>query len=385
MTVAQVSVSFVLLTLAGLFLGTLRSLERVELGFDPDQLLLFRVDPRLSGYQAAEITPLYERLTERLEAVPGVRSVTHSRHPLLAGSFERTGDGVFVHGPGPEIQEGVAYLHRIRWNFFTTMGVPIVSGRALAATDDRQTPNVAVVNETFARSYFGTADAVGSQFSMGSPTADPWEIVGVVKDAKYTGQRDAIPPTLYVAHTQAGPSQVSFALRTAGDPSGLVPAVRAAISEVDPGLPIFETRTQVALASQRLSPERRLALLSSGSGLLALFLTCLALYGSLSYQVARRTQEIGIRMALGARRHRVIRSVLGEVLWLVAVGLLVGLPVAHVTASLVSEQLFGVEAGAIGVRFFAALAMLGVAVLAGYLPARRASQVEPVVALRQVA
>ncbi len=381
MVVGQVSLSFVLLTLAGLFVGTLRSLERVELGFDPSELLLFRVDPRLAGYEQAEIPTLYERLSERLEAVPGVRSVTLSRHPLLAGSYERTGDGVFVHGPGPEIQEGIPYVHRIRWNFFAAMETPIVAGRPLTAGDDGDTPRVAVVNERFARSFFPTDDPIGYQFSVGSPTDVRWEIVGVVRDAKYTGQRDAVPPTIYVAYTQAGTTQVNFALRTADDPSALIPAVRAAIRELDPDLPTFEMRTQVELARQRLSPERGLALLSSSFGLVALFLTCLALYGSLSYQVARRTREIGIRMALGAPRRRVMGSVLGGVVSLVAVGLLVGLPVAHVSARLISEQLFGLAAGAIEVRLFAALAMLGVAALAAYLPARRASRVDPVVAL----
>ena len=381
MTVTQVALAFVLLTLAGLFVGTVRSLQQVELGFDAEELLLFRVDPRLSGYRGSEIRDLYDRLAELLEAVPGVRAVTLSRHPLLAGSAERTGDGVFVLGPGSEIQQGVSYLHRVRWNFFAAMDMPIVSGRGLAETDNERAPLVAVVNEAFARSYFGSTDPVGYRFAIGSPTAEPFEIVGVAGDAKYTGQRDPVPATLYVAHGQAGPSQMSFAVRSAGDPTALVSAVRAAIREVDPNLPIFELTTQADLASRRLSVERRLASLSSGAGLLALFLTCLALYGTLSSQVARRTREIGIRMALGAPRHGVVSSVVREVLVLVSLGLIAGLPVAHLSARLVSDQLYTVEATSIGVRLVAMAAMLAIAAAAAYLPARRASQVDPVMAL----
>jgi ABC-type antimicrobial peptide transport system permease subunit len=174
---------------------------------------------------------------------------------------------------------------------------------------------------------------------------------------------------------------MSFAVRSAGDPSALVPDVRAAIREVDPNLPIFELTTQADLASRRLSVERRLASLSSGAGLLALFLTCLALYGTLSYRVARRTREIGIRMALGAPRRGVVRSVVREVLILVSLGLIAGLPVAHLSSYLVSDQLYTVEATSIGVRLVAMAAMLAIAAAAAYLPARRASQVDPVVAL----
>jgi predicted permease len=288
---------------------------------------------------------------------------------------------VFVHGPGAQVQQGIAYLHRVRWNFFSTMEMPILAGRALAASDDRNSPKVAVVNESFARAYFGTPVAVGSRFSMGTPDGAPFDIVGVVRDARYTGQRDAVPQTLYIPHLQAGPTQMNFALRTAGAPAALVPSVRAAIREVDPSLPIFEVRTQVDVADQRLSPERRLAWLSSGSGLLALLLTCLALYGTLSYNVSRRTPEIGIRMALGAQRAQVIGSVLREALTLVAVGLVLGLLAAQASAWLVADQLFGITAGASGVRFAATVVLLAVATLAAFIPARRASRIDPLVAL----
>jgi len=382
MTVAQVSLAFVLLTMAGLFVSTLQNLQRVELGFDIRSLLLFRVDPRLSGYKGAEIGTLYETLVERLEAVPGVRSVTLSRHPLLAGSSERTGDGLFVRGPGGQIQQGDAYLHRVRWNFFETMRVPVRAGRGLTAADDQRAPKVAVVNESFARHYFGAKSALGERFSFGSPTEESFEIVGVVKDAKYTGQRDAVPSTVYLAYQQAGPSQMNFAVRTSGDPLASVSGVRAAIREVDQRLPVFEMRTQAALADERLAAERRLAWLSSASGLIALLLTCLALHATLSVLVSRRTREFGIRMALGAQQSLLVRSVVGEALTLVGVGLLVGVLTAHGLTGLVREQIFGLQAGAPHVLVSAGLAMLAVGALAAYMPARQATRVDPVVALR---
>jgi predicted permease len=382
LTVAQVSLSFALLTVAGLLIGTLRNLEREDLGFDPEGLLLFRMDPRLSGYPGPAMFELYETLAERLEALPGVRSATLSRHPLLAGSSERTGDGLFVHAPGQEVQEGVAHLHRVRWNFFETMEMPLLSGRAFTASDDRGASLVAIVNEAFAATYYPGRSPVGGRFSFGHPEADAFEIVGVVGDAKYTGQRDAVPPTVYVHYIQAGPTQVNFAVRADGDPTLLIPGVRAAIREVAPDLPIFETRTQSALAEARLSAERRLAWTSSLVGLAALLLTCVALYGTVSSRVSRRTPEIGVRIALGASRRSVLGLVLAETAALVVTGIFAGALLAQASTRLLVEQLFHVSPNAADVRLSAALVMLCVGVLAAYVPAIRAARVDPMVALR---
>lgn len=382
MAVGQVGVSFVLVTLAGLFAVTLRNLEHVDVGFEADHLLLFRMDPRLSGYQGAEIPSVYETIAGRIESVPGVSAVTLSRHPLLAGSYERTGDGLFVQGPGTEIQEGTAYLHRVRWNFFETMGEPLLSGRALAPLDDGTAPHVAVVNETFVRRFFPSSDPIGGRFSFGSPTAPGWEIVGVVRDAKYTGLREDVPSTIYVPYTQAGPTQMNFAVRTAGDPMDLAPAVVSAIRSVDARLPVFELRSQLQVEGERLAGERRMAVISSGSGLLGLFLTSLALYGTLSFLVSCRIPEIGIRMALGAQRSRVVTAVVRETAVVVGVGVLIGLLVMQGASRLVAGQLFGLDAGAAPIQLLSALMLTAVGLAAAYLPARRASRVDPVAALR---
>jgi predicted permease len=381
-TVAQVSLSFVLLTLAGLFAGTLRNLQKEELGFDVAGLILFRIDPRLSNYRGADIGALYESLVERLEAVPGVGSVTMSRHALLAGSSEQTGDGLFVHGPGGRVQEGTALLHRIRWNFTEVMKLPLVAGRALAHTDDANARNVMLVNETFVRRHFQAADPLGTRITFGTPDDEGFEIVGVVRDAKYTSQRESVPPTVYVPYPQAGFTQMAFAVRTLSDPAALAPVVRAAIGEVAPNVPIFALTTQAELASAALSTERRLAWLASAFGLVALFLTCLALYGTLSYQVSRQAREIGIRMALGAPRQMVVGSILRRTMMLVGAGLILGLCATLPAGRIVAKQLFGVAPGALDVRILAAVVLLLMALLAAFLPARRAARVDPVSVLR---
>jgi hypothetical protein len=287
-----------------------------------------------------------------------------------------------VRGAEGQIHRGIAHLHRVRWNFFETMKLPVRAGRGLTAGDDQRAPKVAVVNESFARHYFGARNALGERFSFGSPTDEPFEIVGVVKDAKYTSQRDAVPSTVYIAYPQAGPSQMNFAVRTTGDPLASASGVRAAIREVDQRLPVFEMRTQAALADERLAAERRLAWLSSASGLIALLLTCLALHATLSVLVSRRTREFGIRMALGAQQGLLVRSIMREALTLVGVGLLVGALTAHGLTGLVREQIFGLQAGAPHVLLSAAIAMLAVGALAAYMPARQATRVDPMVALR---
>jgi hypothetical protein len=262
------------------------------------------------------------------------------------------------------------------------MEMPLRSGRALTVRDDGAAPRVAVVNEAFARSYYAGENPLGGRFSFGSPAEPTIEIVGVVADAKYTGQRDAAPPTVYVPYPQAGVTQVNFALRTDGDPALLVADVRSAVHDENPRLPIFEVRTQEALALERVSTERRLAWASTLGGAIALLLTCVALYGTVSWQVARRTREIGIRVALGAERPDVLASVVVETVSLVAVGLIGGALLTRATAPLLMTQLFEVDPGAPGVQLTAALVLLIVALAAASVPARRAARVDPLVALR---
>lgn len=381
-TAGQVGLSFVLLTVAGLLVGTLRNLEHVDLGFDTAGLLTFRVDPRLGGYRGADIGALYERMVERLEALPRVRSVTLSRHALLAGSYERAGDGWFLRRDDGEVVEGSGYVQRVRWNFPEAMAMRVVNGRALGPDDDGRAPRVALVNEAFVRRYVGASDPLGVRFGFGSPDDDVFEIVGVLADAVYATQREPATPTAYIPYTQAGVTQVAFALRASGDRSALVDGVREAVRQVDPALPIFDVRTSDELARARIATERRLAWLSTAVGVVALLLTSLALYGSLAYRIARQAPEIGIRIALGARRAQVVGSVVRHTAALVAAGLVGGTLLAALTGRLVEAQLFQIDAGAPGVRLMAATVLFAVALLAAYAPARRAAGVDPVRALR---
>jgi predicted permease len=380
--IAQVAMSLLLLIGAGLFAGTLRNLQVVDLGFNRENLLLFRVDPMLSGYNRAQITNLYQQIIERIEAVPGVRSATLSRHPLLSGSA-RNGP-VFVQGqpPRPD-EENIVYTNPVEASFFETMEMPILFGRSLSPRDDERAPKVAVINQTMARRYFGDENPVGRRFGFGSPeTSGQIEVVGVARDAKYTDLRQETPPTFYTPYRQEPPGQVNFAVRTSGDAKAMIASIRQAVREVEQNLPLFDIKTQSEQADESLAGERLFATLSSFFGLLALLLASIGLYGVMSYNVARRTNEIGIRMALGANRIDVIRLVLRETLLLVFTGSIIGMGAAFATTRLIESMLYGLTPNDPVIISLAVLLLLAVAALAGYLPARRASQVDPMVALR---
>jgi predicted permease len=381
--VTQVALSFLLLVGAGLFLRTLRNLQQVAPGFNAQNLLLFRVDPRLSGYQGERLRDVYQRMSERIEAVPGVRSVTFSRHPLLAGSHAIRE----FYPPGQSADRNNApgaNIHIVRANFFDSMELPIQLGRGLSPQDDATAPRAAVINQTLARRYFPDDNPVGKRFSFDPDRRGEIEIVGVAQDAKYTSLRAEVPPTIYVPWLQElrGLGQMNFEVRTAGDPAGSLAAIRQAVREVDGDLPLFDVKTQVEQASQSLAQERLFAALLSFFGSLALGLAALGLYGVLAASVAQRTQEIGIRMALGAETRHVLRLVIGQGMLLVGIGIAAGSAVAFWLTRLLDSWLYGV--GVTDAPTFVAIAALltVVALLACSLPARWATKVDPLVALR---
>jgi predicted permease len=380
--VAQVAMSLMLVIGAGLFVRTLRNLQGVAVGFNRESLLLFRVDPRLSGYNSAQIANLYRQMIERIEAVPGVHSATISRHPLLSGS-SRTSK-VSVQGQTSQSGEDVnVYVNLVGANFFETMEIPILIGRGIRRPDDEGAPRVAVINQTMARQYFGDQNPVGQRFGFGGPEASGQiEIVGVAADAKYTNLRRDIPPTAYTPYLQETPGQVNFAVRAAGDAIALTGSIREAVREVDQNLPLFDVKTQNQQADQSLAQERLFATLSSFFGGLALLLASIGLYGMMSYSVARRTNEMGIRMAVGAGPGDVIRLVMRETLTLGLIGLGAGLGAALGTTHLIASMLYGVTPNDPITILFATMLLLAVAAVAGYLPGRRASQVDPMIALR---
>jgi predicted permease len=392
LVVAQVAISLLLMVGAGLFLRTLVNLQRVELGFDAHNLLLFTVEPGLIGYKDERLMNLYRQMSERVEGVPGVRSVTFSVEPLLAHSESDRGlylPGAPVSPDGRAQSSGDVYIHQVRENFLKMMGIPLLAGRDLTPRDDARAPKVAVVNQTFARRYFDGENPVGKRFSFDdSPArAGEVEIVGLAGDAKYTSQRDEVPPTAYLPWSQELRSlrSATFEVRTSGDPDSYVDAVRQAASGVDSGLPLKDVKTQVEQADETLALERLFAKLLSLFGLLAQTLAAVGLYGVLAWSVVQRTREIGIRVALGAQRGDVLIMVLRQGMALTLLGVGAGIAGAYALtkylASL-SEMMYGVSATDPLYYGATALFLSLVSLAACYLPARRATKVDPMVALR---
>jgi predicted permease len=253
----------------------------------------------------------------------------------------------------------------------------------LSPRDDERAPKVAVINQTMARKFFGEDNPIGRRFGFGGPEdAGKIEVVGVVRDAKYTSLRGETPPTAYTPYLQEAPGQMNFAVRAAADVRGLVPAIRDAVRDVDSNLPMFDIKTQRQRSDESVTQERLFATLASFFGVVALLLACIGLYGVMSYAVARRTNEIGIRMALGATAPGVTLMVMRETMLVVGIGVVIGLGAAVATTRLVATMLFGLAPNDSLTISVAVLLMIAVAALAGYIPARRASKVDPMIALR---
>ncbi len=389
LVVVQVSLSLLLLIGAGLLLRTLLNLQRVETGFNAKNLLLFSVNPNLIGYKDERLTNLYKQMFERLEAVPGVRSVTFSRMPLLSqGSSDRSLYMPTTAAADRTIKQiSRVYLHQVRENFFEAMEIPVLLGRGLSSQDDSKAPKIAVVNQTFAQKYFPNENPIGKRFGFDSEKTSEIEIVGLAKDAKYTRQRDETVPTAYVPWLQelSSVGTVTFEVRTTGDPYSFVPGVRQAVRDVDANLPVNNVKTQVEQADETLAMERLFAKLLSLFGLLAQQLAAIGLYGVLAYSVSQRTHEIGIRMALGADRRNVLKMILRQGMTLTLIGVALGLGSAYVLTKYLESlttMLFGVQPRDPLTYGVTAALLITVALLASFIPARRATRVDPMVALR---
>lgn len=388
LVVVQVSLSVLLLIGAGLLIRTLRNLQQVETGFNANNLLLFDVDPSLIGYKDEKLVGLYEQMFSRLESVPGVQSVTFSRNALLSWSSNTS--SVFfpgVVGPDGQPPERDAKVHTVRENFLTAMEIPLLIGRNLNEQDDARAPIVAVVNQTFANAYFPNENPIGKRFSFDSNKPTEIEIVGIARDAKYTSQRSEIEPTVYRSWRQqlTRVHNVVFEVRTTGDPRGFVAGIREAVRQVESNLPLSNIRTQIEQADDTLAMERMFAKLLTLFGVTAQLLAAIGLYGVMAYTVSQRTQEIGIRMALGANRRNVLLMIVRQGMILTAVGIAIGLGGAYVLTKYLeslTSMLFGVEAR--DPWTFAAIAALlaMVALIACLVPARRATRVDPLAALR---
>ena len=374
--VLQVAMSLVLLIGAGLFLRTLYNLRSVEIGFNTNNLLIFRINPAGNRYEASRITQLYERAHTELSALPGVRSAAFTRMTLLSGGESIT--SFFVQG---QTEERDIHVMTVSPHFFNTLEIPVLIGRNFTEHDLAQPNSVALINETAVKKYFGGENPVGRRFGQDVDRSGTAEIIGVVRDTKYNSLRDPAPPTLYQLLPRDARS-LAVVVRTAGDPSAMIDTMRAAMQKVDPELPVTGVTTQTDNIANRVSQERLFALAYSLFGGLALLLACIGLFGLMSYSVSRRTNEIGIRMALGAQRSGVVGMVLRESMIMVAVGVTLGLAGALAAGRLIASVLFGLEATDIWTIAAAIGLMATVSLAAGYLPARRASRVDPMVALR---
>jgi predicted permease len=381
--VVQVAISLVLLVGAGLFLRTLDNLRRVDVGFNPQNLLLFRVQPQLNRYDEKRTLELYGQLFERIGAVPGVRAVALTNPALLTGSVNAT--SIFVRGRDyPNAREARPSINRlvVSPNFFETLEIPIVTGRGFTAADNAVAPKVVLINEAAAKKYFANESPIGQRFGSSVETSGQQEIIGVVRDAKYDSVRDAAPPTMYAPYLQSRFGGAVIAVRTAVNPATITAGIREAVRQADPNLPMMDVSTQIEQVELRFQQEKTFAQAYTLFGVLALLLAAIGLFGLMSYNVSRRTNEIGIRMALGAQRLDVLRLVMRESMILVAVGVVIGVGVALWASRFVTTQLFGLPGTDAATVVAAVAVMILAAAPAGFLPARRASTVDPMVALR---
>jgi predicted permease len=379
----QVAISLVLLVGAGLFLRTLTNLRHVDIGFNPQNLLLFRVNPQLNRYDEKKTAALYREMLERLASVPGVSAVAMSAPALLSGSVNST--GIFVHGRTyePNVRDRDNSINRlvVSPNFFDVMGIPVLSGRGFSERDSDTAPKVVMINQAAAKKYFPNENPVGQRMGSNLENAGQLEIVGILRDVKYNSVRDEAPPTMFVPYMQTRVGNAAFEVRTRSAPAAVTGAVREAVRQIDQNLPMMDVSTQLEQVELRFQQEKFFAQAYSLFGLVALLLAALGLFGLMSYNVARRTNEIGIRMALGAQRQDVLRLVMRESMLLVIAGVVAGLAIALFAGRFVATLLYGVPPTDALALALAILVMILVSAVAGYIPARRASRVDPMVAL----
>jgi predicted permease len=394
--VAQVGLSLLLLIGAGLFIRTLYNLQQVKLGFNQENLLVFRLQPEQSGYKDEQLLRFYQQLFTRLDHLPGVRAATFARVELIANDNYGT-DFLLPGEPVQTAPRRETMRQMVRENYFVTLEIPLLRGRGFTAQDDQRAPRVAIVNQSFAQEFFPNDEVLGKRltFEEGKPEV---EIVGLVANTKYESQRKEIPPLLYTPWQQQSGviGEMNFALRTAGEPTALAATVRQVVRELDSNLPVTEIGTQTARAQATLGQERQYAWLLSFFGGVALLLAAIGLSGVLAYSVAQRTNEIGIRMALGAQTANVLRLVVWQGMKLVLVGLVMGALSGFALQRLLASQYFGPDAwqrqmaeqlyGVTGTDPSTLLAIAAlltlVALVACWLPARKAAQVDPLEALR---
>jgi predicted permease len=383
LVVAQVTLSLVLLAGAGLFLRSLSNLFNLDTGFDKRNVLVMNMDPAAAGYLPdARLESMMERIEERVAAIPGAEGASFALDVFDDGGWSE--NDIEVPGqPETNYHPGVDF-NIVGPEYLSVMRMPLLLGRGLTAHDAGGTRKVAVINETMARRYFSGGSPLGRTFSTGDdPQWHDVEVVGVVKDAKYMELEEEQKPAVFYPHAQHRRNFLeTFVVRYEGNPSALFPEIKNALSEIDPNLPVSDVTTLVQRVDDSVLNMRLVAQLSSFFGALAAFLACIGIYGLMSYGIARRTNEFGIRMALGAERYQVLCVVLWETLLLAIAGVAIGLGLSLASGRLVESLLFGLKPYDPLVLALATVAMIVVALLAGFLPARRATRIDPWSALR---
>jgi predicted permease len=379
---AQMAISLLLLISAGLFGKTLLNLSSVDLGIRTDHLVTFSLLPKLNKYTDQAIAALHEQLTGRLAAIPGVTLVSSAQVPVIANNT--SSQSITIEGYTPPSDDGAGSDYNlIGAGFFRTIGMPLIGGREFTPSDNLAAPKVAIVNEAFVRQFFQKQNPIGRHLARGNNSKPDMEIIGVVKDAKYADMKEPPPPVFYTPIVQATRwNFVNFYVRTALDPEHVAPQVRRAVSSLDANLPIRQLKTMEAQIEENMFAERMLSTLTTAFASLATLLAAVGLYGVLAYNVARRTREIGIRMALGAGAAQVRCLVVREVAVMLAIGTLAGAAAAAAAGKFVQSFLFGMKPLDAVVYGLAAGLLWLIAMGAAYMPVRRASSVDPMVALR---
>lgn len=382
--VSQVALTAMLLASAGYFAKSLVNLEHQDLGLKIDHVLQFKISPSLNRYTSDQTAALFDRTRRAIEALPGVRGVGVATVPVLDG--DDWGSNVTIEGYAAQPDEDTHVLRNaVGPAYFSAMGVPLLAGREFRESDAATTPKVVIINEKMAQKYFAGRNPVGLHMAWGggSSVHPDIEIVGVVRNSKHEDLRDAVRPFVYQPYMQSKDlREGAFYIRTSQDPSALAGTVRQLVHGLDPNLPVYGIKTLAEQADQSVYSDRLLSFFSLSLGLLASLLAAIGLYGVLAYMVARRTREIGIRMAIGAEPKDVSWLVLREVMRMSGLGLIIGLAIAFGLGLLIESQLYGVKASDPIVFVAATVLLSGVAFLAGWLPARRAAHVDPMTALR---
>jgi predicted permease len=383
LVVSQFALSLLLLMGAGLFVRSLRNLEHLDLGYARDSLALVRLDPVAAGYQGERLLQTFPlQIVERLKALPGVTAVTYSENGIFSGTESDTSVRIEGFKAAPDDTVNVAY-DRVGPEYFQSVGIPILLGRDISVRDRAGTALVAVVNEALAKTYFSGRSPLGQHIVDTGPPDVTYEIVGVARDVRDHDLRGPVPPRAYLALLQSDTPASAFnvEIRTRAPRAVLEPA-RQAVRAYDPDLPLASAQPLSDMIGDSINHERLIAKLSAVFGLMALLLAALGLYGVVSYTIARRTNEIGIRMALGAARRDILRMVLRETLVLALLGVALGVPAALAAARLISSRLFGLTASDPGTLVASTVILLGVALVAGAIPGSRATRVSPTQALR---